>query len=307
MATTKKTPGQTAKKIEKGHSARSHPYHIIDPSPWPFVGSLAALLLGIGGALYMPHRDTSQSFASIMKNFASAPATDIAGLAGAFVLISGFLLLFYTMYGWWRDVVHESTTPGVHTKEVRVGLRYGVVLFILSELMFFAAFFGSYFYIGLFPSDAIGGVWPPKGVETLDPFGIPYLNTLILLLSGCTITWAHHELIQGNLKETARKTFYTIVLGLIFVCVQAYEYGHIPFAMDQGVYPSIFFLATGFHGLHVIIGVIFLIVCLFRVKKGHFKANDHLGFEAAAWYWHFVDVVWLFLFVSIYWWGSSPR
>ncbi len=259
--------------------AKKHPFHIVDPSPWPFVVSLAVLVLTVGLVLYM-------------HGF------------GFWIMLAGLLFVGLILVGWWRDVIHEAT-PKNHTPEVRRGFRYGMGLFILSEIMFFVAFFWAYFNASLFPPDAIGGVWPPKGIETIDPFGLPYFNTLLLLLSGTTVTWAHFDLTSGNVKGMIDKTGYTILLGLTFLSVQMYEYHHATFAFTGGIYPSTFFMATGFHGFHVLVGTIFLIVCWFRARLGHFTPDNHFGFEAAAWYWHFVDVVWLFLFVSIYWWGSA--
>jgi cytochrome c oxidase subunit 3 len=151
----------------------------------------------------------------------------------------------------------------------------------------------------------MGNVWPPKGVHTLDPFDLPYLNTLLLLLSGTTITWAHHSLLEGDYEDMKQKLLFTIFLGFAFLGVQMYEYAHASFAFKGGIYPSTFYMATGFHGFHVFVGAVFLVVCYFRTRLGHFTPDDHFGFEAAAWYWHFVDVVWLFLFISIYWWGSA--
>ena len=211
---------------------------------------------------------------------------------------------------WWRDVIREATFEGLHTPVVQLGLRYGMALFIASEVMFFSAFFWAFFSSSLFPAD---GVWPPKGIHPFDPFEFPFLNTLILLLSGTTITWAHHSLLEGNQKGLIQGLTITVILGLCFTSVQAYEYGHAAFSFrfDEsvpgagGIYPSTFFMATGFHGFHVIVGTIFLAVCLWRATQGHFKPDHHFGLEAAAWYWHFVDVVWLFLFVCIYWWGMG--
>jgi cytochrome c oxidase subunit 3 len=188
---------------------------------------------------------------------------------------------------------------------VQIGLRYGMALFIASEVMFFAAFFWAYFDASLFPKEAIGGVWPPQNIRPFNPFELPLLNTLILLTSGVTVTWAHHALREGDRNGTLIGLGLTVLLGASFTSVQAYEYSHAAFGFKDGIYPSTFFMATGFHGFHVIIGTIFLTVCFFRALKGHFKPDHHFGFEAAAWYWHFVDVVWLFLFVCIYWWGSS--
>jgi cytochrome c oxidase subunit 3 len=264
-----------------GTSSKNHPYHLVDPSPWPFVGSLAALVLTIGAVLFMHDH-------------------------GPWILIAGLSFLIFTLFGWWKDVVCEASL-NQHTPQVQQGFRYSMAFFILTEVMFFVAFFWAYFHASLFPTDAIGNIWPPKGIHTLDPFGLPYFNTLLLLLSGTTLTWAHFSLLEGNIKDTLTQIAYTILLGGLFLCVQFYEYYHATFAFKGGIYPSTFFMATGFHGLHVLIGTIFLVVCWFRMRRGHFTADDHFGFEAAAWYWHFVDVVWLFLFISIYWWGSGAK
>jgi cytochrome c oxidase subunit 3 len=179
-----------------------------------------------------------------------------------------------------------------------------MLLFIASEVMFFAAFFWAYFNGALFPTEEIGGVWPPENITTFDPFSIPFLNTLILLLSGCTVTWAHHGLKEGDQSSLLRGLGLTVFLGVIFSALQAYEYTHAAFGFGGDIYSSVFYMATGFHGFHVIVGTIFLAVCFFRAKAGHFTPDSHFGFEAAAWYWHFVDVVWLFLFASVYWWGA---
>jgi cytochrome c oxidase subunit 3 len=260
-----------------------HPYHLVDPSPWPLAGAFAGGALVLGIILYAHYGD------HIMLTI---------GIAGVIA----------TMFFWWRDVLKESRTPGLHTPVVRIGLRYGMALFIASEVMFFVAFFWAYFHFALFPDHVSGAtvaVWPPKGTYTFDPFGLPFLNTMILLLSGCTVTWAHHGLIHGDRKALVRGLALTVFLGLSFTMLQAYEYAEAPFKFTGGVYPSTFFLATGFHGFHVIVGTTFLAVCLFRSMAGHFTPQRHFGLEAAAWYWHFVDVVWLFLFVSIYWWGAG--
>jgi len=224
---------------------------------------------------------------------------------GALLLIVAFLAVLGMMAAWWRDVIMEATFQGHHTPVVQIGMRFGMALFIASEVMFFAAFFWAYFASALYPSEAIGGVWPPKNIRTFDPFDVPFLNTMILLLSGTTVTWAHHALLENDRKNLILGLGITILLGVAFTSFQAYEYGHAAFHFKDGIYPSTFFMATGFHGFHVIIGTTFLIVCWFRAIKGHFKPDHHFGFEAAAWYWHFVDVVWLFLFCCIYWWGSG--
>jgi cytochrome c oxidase subunit III len=255
-----------------------HPYHMVDPSPWPFVGGLSALVLAIGGVLAMHGMDK-------------------------YVFPTGVAMILFTVIGWWRDVIKEGNTPGLHTEAVRRGLRVGMLLFICSEVMFFVAFFWAYFNAALDPTEAIGHVWPPKNIVPFDPFHLPYFNTLVLLLSGTTITWAHHALLDNHRKDVLVGLAVTVGLGLLFTAVQTIEYAHAAFSFKGGIYPSTFFMATGFHGFHVIVGTLFLVVCLIRAYRREFSPDHHVGFEAAAWYWHFVDVVWLFLFVSIYWWG----
>jgi cytochrome c oxidase subunit 3 len=222
---------------------------------------------------------------------------------------AGVVILLSVMFLWWRDVLRESKTPGLHTAIVRIGLRYGMMLFIASEVMFFVGFFWANFHFALYPEhvlDVAKPAWPPTGVTTFNPFELPLMNTLILLLSGTTITWAHHALIEGDRKHLIMGLGLTIILGLSFTTFQAIEYSDAPFKFyDGGIYSSVFFLATGFHGFHVMVGTAFLIVCWFRARGGDFTAQRHFGFEAAAWYWHFVDVVWLFLFVCIYLGGIS--
>jgi cytochrome c oxidase subunit 3 len=271
--------------------AKHHDYHLVDPSPWPIVGSVAALLLAVGLISWMH------------KLYAAAPLVFAAGAIG----------VLYTMLGWWRDVIKEAEFKGDHTRVVQISHRYGMILFIASEVMFFVAWFWAYFSTALFPADPhhfartelLGGVWPPKGIETFDPWHLPLLNTLILLTSGTTVTWAHHALLHDDRQGLKWGLICTIALGLSFTAVQGYEYMHAAFHYAGHIYGATFFMATGFHGAHVIIGSIFLIVCLIRAYAGHFNSRQHLGFEFAAWYWHFVDVVWLFLFVCIYVWGGG--
>jgi cytochrome c oxidase subunit III len=216
------------------------------------------------------------------------------------------------MYGWWRDVVKEGIADKAHSPAVSLGLRVGMALFILSEIMFFVAFFWAFFSSALFPKMPLedtwaiaAGVWPPKGIITFDAFDLPFMNTLLLLLSGTTVTWAHHALLEGNRKDAITGLWMTVVLGALFTSLQALEYSHAAFGFKDGIFASTFYLATGFHGVHVLIGTLFLLVCLVRTVRGQFDAGkQHLGFEFAAWYWHFVDVVWLFLFVFVYWWGG---
>jgi len=227
----------------------------------------------------------------------------------------GFTAILLTMFFWWKDIIKESTELKVHNSITEIGLRYGMALFITSEVMFFVAFFWAFFDASLLPKAFIEdykdvftgtfgiGIWPPEGIETFDPLDIPYLNTLILLLSGSTCTWAHHEVREGNIKEAIKGLKITVALGFFFSLLQVYEYQHAHFGFTDGIYPSTFYMATGFHGFHVLVGTIFLFVCLLRAQKNHLTPERHFGFEAAAWYWHFVDVVWLFLYISVYWWG----
>ncbi len=275
-------PAPSGPVSQEDFHGRKHPYHLVDPSPWPVVGAISASFLTMGTVMFMH---------------------EYAG--GGAVMTIGLIGILATMFLWWRDVVREATFEGYHTTVVQIGLRYGMALFIASEVMFFVAWFWAYFNASLFPTEAMGGVWPPEGVKTFDPWDLPLLNTLILLMSGVTVTWAHHEMREGNRAQTLQGIGLTIFLGLCFSAVQAYEYSHAAFGFTDGIYPTTFYMATGFHGFHVIVGTIFLMVCFVRTAKGHFKPDHHFGFEAAAWYWHFVDVVWLFLFICIYWWGSG--
>tara|TARA_A100001037_G_C14793441_1_gene475653 strand:- start:31 stop:660 length:630 start_codon:yes stop_codon:yes gene_type:complete len=208
------------------------------------------------------------------------------------------------MFVWWRDIIRESTYQGHHTTTVQAGLKSGMVLFIVSEIMFFLAFFWAFFHSSLAPTIEIGAVWPPKGIDVLNPWEIPFLNTVILLTSGATVTWAHHAILAGQKTQGMVSLAATIILAAIFTGFQVIEYIEAPFTITDGIYGSTFFMATGFHGFHVFIGTIFLFICLLRLNANQFSTHQHFGFEAAAWYWHFVDVVWLFLFVAIYWWGG---
>ncbi len=266
---------------------KPHPYHLVAPSVWPLVGAFAAGLLAIGAVMFMHKAE----FAGIS-----------IGLKGVLI---GFASVLAVMWFWWRDVIREAVVEKAHTTVTRVGFRYGMALFIASEVMFFVAFFWAFFAASLFPTDAIGNVWPPANVVPIEAFGLPFLMTMILLLSGCTVTWAHHAIIEGRQEDAVNALIYTVGLGIIFTGFQIYEYHHATFGFKDGIYSSAFYMATGFHGFHVLVGTIFLAVCLFRARKGHFTAESHFGFEAAAWYWHFVDVVWLFLFAAIYWWGNA--
>lgn len=269
-----------------------HQYHLVNPSPWPIVGAFALLALTLGMAMYM-HQTPG----------------------GLPLALAGFAAILYVMFVWWKDVVKEAIVDKAHSRPVAIGLRMGMGLFITSEVMFFAAFFWAFFNASMYPKLPVdltadvwaiaAGIWPPKDIVPFDAWHLPFFNTLLLLLSGCTVTWAHYATLHNKREELIQALWFTVILGAMFTCVQAYEYSSAAFGFKQGVYASTFFMATGFHGLHVLIGTIFLAVCLRRAYKGHFTAEKHLGLEFAAWYWHFVDVVWLFLFVFVYWWGGG--
>ena len=295
-------------------SDAKHDYHLVDPSPWPLVASVFAFVMLVGAVLWM-----------------HAGYDRFGVLSGTpWIFGIGLLGVLYTMASWWRDVINESVVQHLHTPVVKLHLRYGMLLFIASEVMFFVAWFWAYFNAAIFHADVGVATWPPAGIVTLDPWHLPLLNTLLLLTSGTTVTWAHHAIQTGDRKGAVQGLALTVALGLCFTAVQAWEYAHAPFTFGfnnlarapfesgahtflaagagnfDAVYGSTFFMATGFHGFHVIVGTIFLIVCLFRAIAGQFTPTRHFGFEAAAWYWHFVDVVWLFLFACIYVWGEGP-
>jgi cytochrome c oxidase subunit III len=291
--------------------AKNHDYHLVDPSPWPLLASLGAFIMAIGAIV-------------LMRSMGGGDG--LFGLTGPTLFFVGFAAVSSVAFMWWRDVIKEAH-KGDHTPVVGLHLRYGMIMFIASEVMFFVAWFWAYFDVSLFPSGVhtltnsnqvigmvernalTGGVWPPKPAEgfhgTFDPWGLPLVNTLILLLSGTTVTWAHHALLRNDRKGLIWGLLVTVVLGALFTTCQVYEYGHAAFNFSGHIYGSTFFMATGFHGAHVVIGTIFLFVCLLRAIKGDFTPKQHFGFEAAAWYWHFVDVVWLFLFACIYVWGAG--
>ena len=302
------TYGETETEMADTH-AKHHDYHLVDPSPWPLTASISAFIMAIGAIVWM-----------------KTSAGGVAGLRGPWLFALGFAGVIATAYMWWRDVILEAH-KGDHTPVVQLHLRYGMILFIASEVMFFVAWFWAFFDIALFPAGTLkipnvsevlgqvdrnaltGGHFPPKPSEafksTFNPWGLPLVNTLILLLSGCTVTWAHHALLENKRGQLIAGLALTVALGALFTTLQAYEYGHAAFNYAGHIYGATFFMATGFHGAHVLIGTIFLLVCLLRAIKGHFTPKQHFGFEAAAWYWHFVDVVWLFLFACIYVWAAG--
>ncbi len=257
----------------------NHPYHLVEKRPWPLRASLGALLLTTG-------------------------LLSIFHLSSFYLLSIALLRITLSSYQWWRDISREATIQGLHTLKVTTGLRWGIVIFILSEVLFFFSFFWAYFHSRLAPTIEIGGIWPPTNITPFNPFQVPLLNTTILLASGVTVTWAHHAFVENNHTQASQAFILTITLGLYFTALQALEYYEAPFTMADSVYGSTFFVATGFHGLHVIIGSTFLLICFLRLLSYHFSNTHHIGIEAAIWYWHFVDVVWLFLYTALYWWGS---
>jgi heme/copper-type cytochrome/quinol oxidase subunit 3 len=259
-----------------------HAFHLVDPSVMPLISSVACLTTTLGSVMYMH------------------------GHVGGFqIQMFGLASIISCMFLWWRDIVREGTLEGQHTNIVQLGLRYGVILFIVSEVMFFFAFFWAFFAASIAPTIEIGNIWPPKGIDTFSAFEVPLVNTLILLCSGATITYSHHAITAGSKIEAIFGLVLTIVLAAVFTAFQGFEYVSANFSITDGIFGSTFYMATGFHGFHVLIGTIFLCVCLVRMSMNHFTTEHHFGFEAAAFYWHFVDVVWLFLYVAVYFWGGN--
>lgn len=257
---------------------RNHSFHIVDQSPWPLTAALGAIIITTG----------------IVKWFHQF---------NNLLIVTGLLILLITTYQWWRDIRREGAFQGLHTFIVIKGLRWGIILFITSEVLFFISFFWAFFHRSLSPCLEVGLLWPPSGITPFNALQIPLLNTIILLSSGVTVTWAHHSIIERNYSQSAQGLILTVILGIYFTLLQAFEYWESSFCISDSIYGTTFFVATGFHGLHVLIGTTFLFVCLARHIRCQFSESHHFGFEAAAWYWHFVDVVWLFLYVRIYWWG----
>lgn len=260
--------------------SQKHPFHIVDPSPWPILASFSAFFMVLGLTSYM--------------HFYAE---------GFRLLFLGLTLVLIVAGLWWRDVIREATFEGNHTSYVRKGLKMGMVLFIASEAMLFFAFFWAFFHSSLNPTLEIGCVWPPKGIEAINPWHVPLLNTFVLVTSGAYITWAHYSLLAGHRRQTIHALLFTIAFAIWFTGLQYWEYNKAAFNISDSVYGSVFYMTTGLHGFHVIIGSLFLIVCLFRQIAYHFTIGQHIGFECAAWYWHFVDVVWIFVYFFVYWWG----
>jgi heme/copper-type cytochrome/quinol oxidase subunit 3 len=261
-----------------------HPFHLVENSPWPFGIALSVFFMVMSEVSYM---HGYQGF--------------------GICFVQSLFIVFFLVLIWCRDIIREATFEGKHTLEVQRIVKFAVLLFFASEVMFFSAVFAAFFNCSIIPSVTIGGIWPPKGVEPFSPWGLAFLNTLILLASGASVTWAHHALKAGLKNEVIAGLSVGIVLGCLFSVLQTYEYLFSPFTISDGIYGATFYLATGFHGLHVCAGVLLLNAVLAHTIEGHYTAKHHVGFEAALWYWHLVDVVWLFLFVSIYWWGGESK
>jgi len=259
---------------------QKHPFHIVDPSPWPLIAAFGAFYTLFGFSLYMHFYENGFS-----------------------LFFWGLLILISTAAIWWRDVIREATFEGHHTSYVRKGLKLGMILFICSEVMLFFAFFWAFFHSSLNPTIEIGCVWPPKGIIAINPWHIPLLNTIVLVTSGAFITWSHYAILAGYRKDSIEALIYTVILAIFFTLLQYYEYCVAPFNISDSVYGSVFYMTTGLHGSHVLIGTLFLLVCLYRLIEQHFTRTHHVGFECAAWYWHFVDIVWIFVYFFIYWWG----
>jgi cytochrome c oxidase subunit 3 len=255
------------------------PFHLVDLRPWPLTSAFRAFTLAVGLVSWFH------------------------GYGSSCLILAGVLITL-SIIQWWRDVIREATFLGQHTSYVTRGLRWGIILFILSEVCFFFAFFWAFFHRSLAPTPELGCCWPPVGITPINPFRIPLLNTSVLLASGVTVTWAHHSLIEGNRIGAIQALSITVALGIYFTSLQLGEYISAPFSIADRIYGTTFYVSTGFHGMHVLIGTIFLFVCLIRTILSHFSTGHHFGFEAAAWYWHFVDVVWICLYLCIYWWGA---
>nr|YP_009945373.1 cytochrome c oxidase subunit III [Pochazia shantungensis]QOE55904.1 cytochrome c oxidase subunit III [Pochazia shantungensis] len=258
---------------------QNHPFHLVTSSPWPILTAMNVMTTLTGMVKWTTFKQME-------------------------MMILGIVLTSICSMLWWRDVIRESTFQGNHTKMVTKGIKMGMILFITSEVMFFFSFFWSFFHSSLSPNIEIGMNWPPKSIKPFNPMEVPLLNTIILLSSGVSITWAHQAILINKLNKSNKSIMITVLLGIYFTFLQKWEYSESSFTIADSIYGSTFFMMTGFHGLHVIIGTIFLAVCFVRSKNMHFSLNHHTGFEAATWYWHFVDVVWLFLYISVYWWGK---
>jgi len=255
------------------------PYYLVELRPWPLLSAIRSLFMAIGLINWLHY-------------------------SNIYLIFIRILIIIICIFQWWRDLVREATYIGKHTSYTQYNLQLGIILFIIREICFFFAFFWSFFHRRLAPTPELGCEWPPTGIKPINPISIPLLNTAILLASGFTVTWAHHRLISKKRTKAILSLIITIILGIYFTILQLTEYVETTFTIADRVYGSTFFIATGFHGAHVIIGTTFLLINLLRTIKSHFSNKHHFSFEAAAWYWHFVDVIWIYLYICIYWWGS---
>ena len=260
----------------------THPFHIVNISPWPLISGLSAFCTVFGFSMFMHQINW-----------------------GVFIFFLSLIFLIFTMSIWWRDVIREAVNEGFHNTFVQIGLKFGMLLFITSEIMLFFAFFWAFFHASLNPTPDVGCIWPPTEIMAINPWTVPLLNTVVLVTSGAFITWSHYGFLSGFRVESSEALVYTIGLAIYFTLLQYFEYCFAPFTISDSVYGSVFFMTTGLHGSHVLIGTLFLLVCLYRLYNYHFTTTHHLGFECASWYWHFVDIVWIFVFFFIYWWGYS--
>nr|AZL93268.1 cytochrome c oxidase subunit 3 [Gastraspis sp. ZJUH_2016016] len=256
----------------------NHPYHLVTMSPWPLLTSFSVMIMMTGTIMMFNYKKS-------------------------YLMMIGLLVILLCSYQWWRDITRESTFQGMHTIMVMNSIKLSMILFILSELLFFVSFFWTFFHSALSPNIEIGSTWPPLNIKQFNPYQIPMLNTIILLSSGITITWSHYSILNKNSYHSSLSLLLTIMLGLIFTMIQMFEYSEASFSINDSIYGSIFFMTTGFHGLHVIIGTIFLIIIFLRMLNNHLSSHHHLGFEMASWYWHFVDIIWIIVFTLIYWWN----
>nr|YP_009726422.1 cytochrome c oxidase subunit III [Batracomorphus lateprocessus]YP_010879004.1 cytochrome c oxidase subunit III [Batracomorphus matsumurai]QHW07513.1 cytochrome c oxidase subunit III [Batracomorphus lateprocessus]WHE42656.1 cytochrome c oxidase subunit 3 [Batracomorphus matsumurai] len=256
----------------------NHQFHMVNNSPWPILASMSVFSMMTGSIMWM-------------KNM------------NMYTMMLGMMMIFMVSYQWWRDIVRESTFQGMHNKKISQMMKWGMMMFIISEVMFFLSFFWAFFHMSLAPSMEVGMNWPPMGIKSINAMNIPLLNTIILLSSGISITWAHNSMLIKMFNQTMKSLIITILMAIYFTMIQMYEYLELSFTIADSVFGSTFFLMTGFHGIHVIIGTVFILTSTIRMKKLHFSSKHMVGFESSAWYWHFVDLVWLFLYISVYWWG----
>jgi cytochrome c oxidase subunit 3 len=281
-------------KPSAARCTEEHPYHIPESSPWPFMAALTLFTVALKFTGFLHLLLPMPFFYSLTQVFIVDKVINCVGWPQLF--------LFYVFYNWFADIIIEATFEGHHTKRVQENLNCGMILFIVSEVMFFFSFFWAFFYTSISPPIEIGW-WPPLGIKLFNPFSVPLLNTVILVSSGISITWAHNAIVGNHRKDSILGLSITVIYGVVFTALQAYEYTSALFSINDSIYGALFYLCTGFHGSHVIAGTIFLLVTCFRHVRYHLLLTHHAGFKFSAWYWHFVDIVWLFLYACIYWYA----